>query len=77
MSMMKDIDIDIQEMLLDGIEPAVIAKTLNVPLEWVEATMDSLESDDEEQDDAFDDGQAYASAGWGTDEDYGFYGDDY
>ena len=24
-----------------------------------------------------DDGDALASAGWGTDEDYGFYGDDY
>ena len=27
--------------------------------------------------DAFDDAAALASAGWGTDEDYGYYGDDY
>ena len=26
-------------------------------------------------DDYSDDGDAFASAGWGTDEDYGFYGD--
>ena len=27
--------------------------------------------------DAFDDANALASAGWGTDEDYGYYGDEY
>ena len=40
-----------------------------------------LEYEDDEYDDssfdAFDDGQALASAGWGTDEDYGSYGDEY
>jgi hypothetical protein len=35
------------------------------------------EDEDCEYGDAFDDAQALASAGWGTDEDYGFYGDDY
>lgn len=28
-------------------------------------------------DDLFDDADALASMGWGTDEDYGYYGDDY
>ncbi len=28
-------------------------------------------------DDYSDDGDAFASAGWGTDEDYGYTGDDY
>jgi len=32
--------------------------------------------DEEDFFDAFDDAQALASAGWGTDEDYGFYGSD-
>lgn len=27
--------------------------------------------------DLYDDGQALASAGWGTDEDYGYYSDEY
>ena len=32
--------------------------------------------DEEDFFDAFDDAQALASAGWGTDEDYGYYGSD-
>lgn len=32
--------------------------------------------DDFEVDDMYDDGDALASAGWGTDEDYGYYGSD-
>lgn len=32
---------------------------------------------DEEYYNDFDDEQAYASAGWGTDESYGFYGSEY
>ena len=37
------------------------------------------EDDDsyDEFDDSTDDGDALASAGFGTDEDYGYYGDDY
>ena len=33
--------------------------------------------DDHDYDDLYDDGEALASAGFGTDEDYGYYGDDY
>jgi hypothetical protein len=45
-------------------------------------TMDSHYSDYEVEDDSFDDSMdgdsesALASAGWGTDEDYGYYGED-
>jgi hypothetical protein len=39
--------------------------------------VDQDEDDIEANFDAFDDGYALASAGWGTDEDYGCYGDDY
>lgn len=44
--------------------------------------MDTHPSDYEVEDDSFDDSMdgdaesALASAGWGTDEDYGYYGDD-
>ena len=80
MSKMAELDIEIQEMLLEGNEPAVIAKVLNVPMEWVEATVASMEpesADGDESFDAFDDAQALASAGWGTDEDYGHYEADF
>lgn len=77
MSKMAELDIEIQDMLLAGIEPAIIAKTLNVPMEWIEATEASMEPDEEEYGDAFDDAQALASAGFGTDEDYGFYEADF
>jgi hypothetical protein len=78
MSKMADLDITIQEMILEGHEPAVIAKVLNVPMEWVEATMVSMEPESgDESFDAFDDAQALASAGWGTDEDYGHYEADF
>lgn len=45
-------------------------------------TIDDHYSDYEVEDDSFDDSMdgdaesALASAGWGTDEDYGYYGDD-
>ena len=79
MSKMADLDITIQEMILEGHEPAVIANVLNVPMEWIEATMASMEpeSSGDESFDAFDDAQALVSAGWGTDEDYGHYEADF
>jgi hypothetical protein len=45
-----------------------------------ESDTDDEDEDDYERryiDDYSDDAEALASAGWGTDEDYGFYGDDY
>jgi hypothetical protein len=39
-------------MLLKGNEPAVVAKVLNVPMEWVEATVASMEP--EPSDESFD-----------------------
>jgi hypothetical protein len=51
--------------------------------EWQEVS-DEDEDEDDDYDyesryinDYSDDAEALASAGWGTDEDYGFYGDDY
>ena len=34
MSKMAELDIEIQDMILAGFEPVIIAKTLNVPIEW-------------------------------------------
>ena len=53
----------------------------NDVLEAVEPDDEEEFNDDEEMfeefpDNAFDDGDALASAGWGTDEDYGSFGDD-
>ena len=48
--------------------------------EWEDDSEDEDEDDfDREpiEDDMWADSNALASAGWGTDEDYGFYGDDY
>jgi hypothetical protein len=46
-----------------------------------DSSMDEDEQDDDERDqflsDAEADADALASCGWGTDEDYGYYGDDY
>lgn len=53
-------------------EPVVImAEEFEMDLSWVDD--ESLESGFYSEDDAYADGQALASAGWGTDEDYGCY----
>ena len=49
MSKMADLDITIQEMLLEGNDSSVISKVLNVPMEWVKATMVSMEPESSEE----------------------------
>jgi len=76
MSRMKDVLFDIEEMYHSGISNAEIASQLGVTLDFVQAAVDSLlEQQDDEYDpfltDAEADADALASAGWGTDEDYG------
>ena len=72
MSRMAELTIDIEDMFFtDRLTPEVIAKELNVPLKVV---TDYLAQFDEEIWDDSMDGDAesaLASAGWGTDEDYG------
>jgi hypothetical protein len=80
MSKMADLDITIQEMILEGHEPAVIAKVLNVPMEWVEATMVSMEPEPSEEGfDVTDDVHALARLEWcwSSGEDYGHYEADF
>ena len=42
MSVMNEISIEIQELLVSGIAPEVIADKLSVPLTWVFATQELL-----------------------------------
>lgn len=79
MSAMKELMMDIQyEWETTSDTPDFIAARFNVPVEWVYEALSMMESDDEEypslDDEDYMDGDAesaLASAGWGTDEDYG------
>jgi hypothetical protein len=73
---MADLDLEIREMLDEGLRPTSIASILNIPLEMVYDVVDAMDADtyDESMDGDFD--SAMASAGMGTDEDYGYYGDE-
>ena len=73
MSRMADLDLEIHNMLDEGLLPARIATLLDIPLQMVydaiepESYNDSMDGDHD---------SAMASAGFGTDEDYGYYGDE-
>ena len=76
MSYMKELSARIGEMLTEGYDCVTVSNQLNVPLVWVEDVHDSLfESDDynDSMDGDWDSGMA--SAGYGTDEDYGYFGE--
>ena len=69
--------LDIEEMLFEGASTVEIAQKLNLSVEEVEAQIALLEEADVDYEPDFeDDGDALASAGFGTDEDYGYYGDE-
>lgn len=81
MSRMGEIVMEIEELLLSGrLSNELIAKALNVPVEWVDETEERLSGYDIECEttDGYDDSMdgdhesALASVGWGTDEDYGY-----
>lgn len=74
---MTELQVRIEEMLFDGMTEVEIANQLNISLEEVEAQICMIEEADFDMDcDDSDDGYALASAGFGTDEDYGYYGDE-
>lgn len=81
MSKMSDLQISIQEELSAGrLSFAEIAAKYDIPLSWVDATATEVAEQYEQYDDSMDGDfdSAMASAGHGTDEDYGYYGaDDY
>ena len=70
MSKMSELYQDIYDMLEEGIEPTKIAKQLGCSLSMVYDVNETRESDEIDCDDS-DDGYVLASAGFGTDEDYG------
>ena len=80
MGLMKTLSIDIEELLFNGVSEEKIAEILNISVEEVHAY---IEGQDEADYDSYADNMdgdfdsAMASAGWGTDEDYGYFGEDY
>lgn len=73
MGKMKDLVMDIEAMLDLGHSYETIARQLDIPVQWVVDTADRMDYDDSMDGDA---ASALASAGLGTDEDYGYYGGD-
>ena len=74
MSVMSEICITIDEMCYDGASIDDIAKAVGLPVDDVRAYIESTDYNDI-MDGDFD--SAMASAGWGTDEDYNCYVDDF
>jgi hypothetical protein len=72
---MSDLSIDIQDDIAAGLLSfQEIAAKHNVPFTWVDEVASEMANQyDESMDGDFD--SAMASAGYGTDEDYGYYGE--
>lgn len=81
MGKFKNLIIDIQAEIERGeMSFSEIANYFEVPYSWVEEVAQELAAqyDDENyMDSVTADADALASAGFGTDEDYGYYGEDY
>ena len=50
MSKMGEIDMEIRDLLVEGVHPTKIAQILQVPLNWVYSTLESMESSEPEFD---------------------------
>ena len=79
MSYMSELDVELREAFRNGFTAAVAADLAGVPVEMVQAFFEVLADEqdaeyDESMDGDFD--SAMASAGYGTDEDYGYFGGD-
>jgi hypothetical protein len=74
MSKMSNLMLDIEDLLNDEYTPVQIADMMNIEIDLVYDVMDAIDGrfEDGETDDAY----ALASAGFGTDEDYGGYNDE-
>jgi len=75
MSKMGELALEIEELYVKGYEESTIAMMLNIPVELVNGFVESFMDAEynESMDGDFD--SAMASAGYGTDEDYGSYGE--
>lgn len=81
MSKMSTLVLDIESRLMNGETPEDISIATGWSVAFIEEFLDCLKGSfdeyaeyDESMDGDFD--SAMASAGYGTDEDYGYYGDD-
>jgi len=75
MSKMAELAMEIEQLYLEGYNEFTIATMLNIPVELVDNFIASFMNAEynESMDGDFD--SAMASAGMGTDEDYGSYGE--
>jgi len=75
MSKMAELSMEIEELYAQGYNEATISTMLNVPVELVDEVVANFVDVEynENMDGDFD--SAMASAGMGTDEDYGSYGE--
>jgi steroid 5-alpha reductase family enzyme len=79
MSYMSELDVELREAFAKGLSATDAADLAGVPVEMVQAFFEVLADEqdaeyDESMDGDFD--SAMASAGYGTDEDYGYFGGD-
>ena len=79
MSYMSELDVELREAFAKGLTAEDAAVLAGVPVEMVQAFFEVLADEqdaeyDESMDGDFD--SAMASAGYGTDEDYGYFGGD-
>ncbi len=76
MSKMGDLLIQIEELYASGYDAQAISSFTGMPLDWILDYLDKF--DDQEYNDCMDGDfdSAMTSAGMGTDEDYGYYGED-
>jgi hypothetical protein len=78
MSVTKDFIFDIvAEIRAGDLSFAEIAERFDCDIETVNEIFDYMMDMEQDQYDYEDDGDALASAGFGTDEDYGYYGEEF
>ena len=77
MSKMGELALDIEDLSDKGYDAEAIASVLKIPIEIVRGFFANFLEDNIEPDESMDGDfdSAMASAGHGTDEDYGYYGD--
>jgi hypothetical protein len=76
MSAMAELDMEIRNLLEDGLRPISIAGLLDIPLQMVYDVLEQYPDPDVDESMDGDHDSAMASAGFGTDEDYGYYGEE-
>lgn len=76
MSKMSDLDILVQNLAVEfNVEPSTVYEIVLATIDHVNPSEDEYEErEDQFRDDVEADADTLASIGWGTDEDYGYYG---